>query len=169
MNRIKAIFFATGFFFSTVVLTHPFLDKQFDDFLIRFVAIEDHKTFWNYYEKIMNSLKYVDTATKNNTTMYLFRKAFHALKKEHRAWYDEIASYGSQAQVTGDKHKDGITAQYYTFLGRYGAYQEFLSKKVRGKKKEWGNPGIIAQVGSFFSGFGQTVAGWFGFGATKSA
>jgi len=169
MKRIKAIFFATGLFFSMVVLTHPFLDKQVDDFLIRFVAVEHHKTFENYYEKIMNSLKYVDTETKNNTTLYLFHKAFHALKKEHRTWHDEIASYGEQAQVTGDKDKDDMIMQYYTFLGRYGAYQEFLSKKVWGEKNERLSPGIIAQVGSFFSGLGQTVAGWFGFGATKSA
>ena len=169
MNRIKAIFFATGLFFSMVVLTHPFLDKRFDDFLTRFVAVEDHKTFGHYYEKIMNSFKYVDTATRNNTNRYLFRKAFHVLEKEHCTWYDEIASYGAQAQVTGDTHKDDITAQYYTFLRRYGAYQEFLSKKGWGEKKERVSPSIITQIGSFFSGLGQTVAGWFGFGATKSA
>jgi hypothetical protein len=148
-----------------------FVDEKFVDFVNRVVPQDERDIFSLYYARLSSETAKGDSSQIKATHSYLFAKALDSLKVDRPEWFKQMAQFLSNMDITGDQKLDEKIEKAQLFLRRYGAYQEFLEIKdvdiAQEEKKSEG--GILAQIGSFFSNMGQTIAGWFGFGVTKTA
>ncbi|MCK5633113.1 hypothetical protein KAH94_05145 [bacterium] len=145
-----------------------FFDNEFDDFSNRVVDNDYKGLFKAYYIRLSQDVSQGSKEKIKATNTYLLSKALESLENDKKDWFDAVSIFLSSVELQEDKENNIDLQQAQLFLRRYGAYQEFLEiKDVDVLQQE--STSFIANVGSFFSNVGQTVAGWFGFGAAKSA
>lgn len=150
-----------------------FIDQKFDDFIARFVFRDHREKFANYYARLTRELAMSDDGRKKETFRYLNSRALENLSNNHAEWYSELASYLAGVKAAGGEQNSAKFEVARRFLRRYGAYCEYQKIEVghvRGDlPQEEQSSGLFAQIGSFFSGIGQTFVGWFGFGERTTA
>lgn len=169
MGTIKKIMFTVGLFALCFVKAEApkslsFVDDKFSDFLNRIVVEDDREIFASYYISLSEDVSKKDEAKIKRTYNYLFEKALSALERDQKEWFKEMRVF-----LEDPKQDESTLKEAQLFLRRYGAYQEFVDIKNIEIERQKTPIGVFATVGNFFSRVGQTVSGWFGFGATKQA
>ena|SRR5579872_4759839 len=107
-----------------------FIDTKFDDFMARIAIPSDQRAdFKSYYLGVYLKLQEADESKKTAAYGYLYKKALASLKDKHPDWHASIRPFVTDPLLALDTRINELRTCIGGFLLRYGAYEEYCSKK----------------------------------------
>lgn len=142
-----------------------FVDVKFDEFLARVVPQDKQPEFTQYYASLIKQTEGMSESDLRKVKAIYYDRAIVALQKDRPEWHKTLQIYYSNPLVTLDPKFDNVRMVVSSFLIRYGAYEDYCSRKAVQLAEN--NPGMWGTFKTYVSSVGNTIAGWFGFGAQE--